>query len=581
MKSTYISRPVQIFDVPIPEKPELGFVYNFFLKDERVNETPPNLKTSFNKLSERDIQQMIPRYITVSWKKATFDKIHATELQVDHSMIENNSNKIIDESNILQDFTMFYFQDMDFINRIGKRFESSAKMRGFVSGSGTDLAANLMMSRADSFSTSITSNGDTTELKNQGVVIQRYISAALQSRNFILKDGMLIEPSDAAADDQIAMVVDNSYSLKSSRYSAFSPVSSAALAFRKNTREMASKMKKRKDKMMNSDESDITFPSITQEKISSADNSFPKIFHIGHVLERYEVGNQDVIGSKKIRYFTNPNVTSFVDLEVKYGAEYVYSVRSLIMMTATTVIDKEFYRSTFLITSRPSTFSSIIGEEHVPPPVPPDFNFHWDYQNASLQLNWSFPINKQRDIKGWQVFRRSSIKDPYSLIAYLDFDDSVIRSPMYETIDKSLIKRFESSTSFFIDNEFDKDSDYIYSICAVDAHGMTSNYSQQFRVKFDRIQNKIMKDLISQSGAPKQYPNMFLKRELSLDSVKSSKCSKMRVYFDPEYLKVTNNEGNDLQFLKMQTRNGLYKIMMLNTDRQLQSNIDINILDLR
>jgi len=579
MKPTYISRPVQVFDIPIPEKPSLGFVYNFFLKDERLNDSAPSLRTPFNNLSERDIQQYIPRYITVSWKKSTFDKIHTTEMVVNQSLVESNSSKIIDESNILQDYHMTYFQDLDYKNRIGKRFQSSAKMRGFSDGSGTDIAANLMMSRIEAAPNSY--DDDSSETKRQSAIIQRYISTSLQSRDYILKDGILIEPSTASADDQIALVVDNNYSGKSSKHSAFSPVSSAALAFRKNTSAMSSKVKKRKDKMMSSEEAEIVFPSISQEKISAADNSFPKIFHIGHVLERYEVGNQDVISSKKVRYFTNPNVTSFVDLEIKYGAEYVYNVRSLIMMTATTVIDDEFYRSTFLIASRPSTFSSIVGEEHVPPPVPPDFNFHWDYSNASLQLNWSFPVNRQRDIKGWQVFRRKTIKNPYELIAYLDFDDSMVKTPMKETIDKSLIKKFKSSTSFFVDNEFDKDSDYIYAICAVDAHGMTSNYSQQFRVMFDRIQNKIIKHLISQSGAPKQYPNMYLKRELSIDSVKSSKCVKMKVYFDPEYLKVTNNEGSDLKFLKTQNRDGLYRIMMLNTDRQLQSNIDISVLDLR
>jgi len=236
---------------------------------------------------------------------------------------------------------MTYFQDLDYKNRIGKRFQSSAKMRGFSDGSGTDIAANLMMSRIEAAPNSY--DDDSSETKRQSAIIQRYISTSLQSRDYILKDGILIEPSTASADDQIALVVDNNYSGKSSKHSAFSPVSSAALAFRKNTSAMSSKVKKRKDKMMSSEEAEIVFPSISQEKISAADNSFPKIFHIGHVLERYEVGNQDVISSKKVRYFTNPNVTSFVDLEIKYGAEYVYNVRSLIMMTATTVIDDEFY----------------------------------------------------------------------------------------------------------------------------------------------------------------------------------------------------------------------------------------------
>jgi hypothetical protein len=90
-----------------------------------------------------------------------------------------------------------------------------------------------------------------------------------------------------------------------------------------------------------------------------------------------------------------------------------------------------------------------------------------------------------------------------------------------------------------------------------------------------------MKELISTSGAPKQYPNMFLKNELSIDSVKSSKNTKIRVYFDHEYLKVSTREGDDLHLLKTEKRNGLYRFMLLNTDRQLQSNFDIKIFDMR
>ncbi len=208
-------------------------------------------------------------------------------------------------------------------------------------------------------------------------------------------------------------------------------------------------------------------------------------------------------------------------------------------------------------------------------------NFLWDYQNASLQVNWAFPSNTQRDIKGWQVFRRKSVNDPFSLIAQLDFDDSAIKTPSAETVDSSLIKRYSGPTTFFIDAEFDKDSSYIYAVCSVDAHAMTSNYSVQYHVKFDRIQNKLTKTFISQSGAAKQYPNTYLKAELSLDSVKSSNIENIRVYFDPEYLNVTDRFGRDLQFLKTDRRNGVYRMVMLNTDRQLQSNVDITLKDLR
>ena len=87
--------------------------------------------------------------------------------------------------------------------------------------------------------------------------------------------------------------------------------------------------------------------------------------------------------------------------------------------------------------------------------------------------------------------------------------------------------------------------------------------------------------MISPLGAAKQYPNTYLKAELSLDSVKSANSEKMRIYFDPEYLRVNNRDGRDLHFLKSDARGGVYRFMLLNTDRQLQANIDISIKDLR
>jgi hypothetical protein len=59
------------------------------------------------------------------------------------------------------------------------------------------------------------------------------------------------------------------------------------------------------------------------------------------------------------------------------------------------------------------------------------------------------------------------------------------------------------------------------------------------------------------------------------------KAENIRVYFDPEYLKVVDRQNRDLQILKSDARGGVYRFMLLNTDRQLQSNLDITIRDTR
>jgi hypothetical protein len=566
MKSTYISRPIHLLDVPVPSKPRLKFEYNFFEADERVSEVPPRLGHGIAGLSPREVATKIPRLIRVSWSKVRFDPMRSVEVDITSDFVSKNSGEIANESSILNDTTLLYFQDFDHLNRIGERFEASARMRGVLSGSSTDVAARL---------------NDVTIDATDGNTIQRYLSVASQSRSLFIQGDTLVEPVDASAAEQLAIIVDNDYIVSSSREVHMSPVGSAASAVRRNSRVISKRLNPRRSKFPIEDEIELELASVSDEQVNSP-GAVSKVEHLGYIIERYEILPSDVVGNKKTIFIRSPKVSSYLDLEVKYGTQYVYSVRSLASFYVITASDRGgLQRSRFLVSSRPSTFTAVRTEEYIPPAPPADLNFHWDFQRASLQIDWSFPTNPQRDIKGWQVFRRASTDEAFSLIAYLDFDDSIIRTPLSETIDASLITKFKSSTTFHIEHEFNKDSNYIYAVCSVDAHGMTSNYSSQFRVTFDRIKNRLIKSLISSSGAPKQYPNTFLRAELSLDSVKSSKSQRVRVYFDPEYLQVTDNLGRDMKLLKTQDRNGLYRFMFLNTDRQAQANIDVNLEDLR
>ena len=581
MKPTYASRPIQILDIPIPGKPIVNFVYNFFEPDERVDDNPPSLKKPLGALTTREISIKIPRFVSISWKKANFDPARSEKRPLQPQYLNNNKQLISDEASLLSDSSMLYFQDFDYLNRIGERFESSARLRGAMSGSATDVAQKLMTSRIMNSTSARDQNEDYTTFINQGVIVQRYLSVASQNRSLFISNDQLIEPADASAADQLAIIVDNDYMLNATRESSISPVSSCATQVRKNSRKMSSKFKKRQSKMPNDADSELELSSVEDIPTESTSN-IQRVQHIGYIIDRFEIGLGDQISSKKSFYISDPKISNYVDANIKYGIQYVYSVKSVVAFFVTAVDENsKLQKSKFLIASRPSTFSSVLTEEYIPPLPPSDLNFYWDYQRAALQVNWSFPTNSQRDIKGWQVFRRKTTSEPFSLIIQQDFDDSVIKTPSAESVDASLIKKFSSSTTFFIDPEFDKDSSYIYAICSVDAHAMTSNYSMQLKVSFDRIKNKLMKSLVSLSGAAKQYPNTYLKAELSLDSVKSTKDEKIRVYFDPEYLRVTDRDDNDLHFLKTNFRSGLYRFSLLNTDRQLQSNFDVKIDDSR
>jgi hypothetical protein len=113
-------------------------------------------------------------------------------------------------------------------------------------------------------------------------------------------------------------------------------------------------------------------------------------------------------------------------------------------------------------------------------------------------------------VKKFQVFRRASIDEPFQLLKMYDFDDSEIKAEENETVFQGLVEVQSNPSTLYIDPDFKKDSKFIYAVVSIDAHGLTSNYSDQFEVTFDRFKNRVIKKRISASGAPKPYPNMYL-----------------------------------------------------------------------
>ena len=145
----------------------------------------------------------------------------------------------------------------------------------------------------------------------------------------------------------------------------------------------------------------------------------------------------------------------------------------------------------------------------------------------------------------------------------------------------NLQKKLNSPQNFWIDNEANKDRKYIYTVVSIDAHGFSSNYGMQFEVRFSRSKNKIEKVLISGSGAPKPYPNMFLNADTFVDTIKDSNHTKMKIYFDPEYLEVVRKgKQSDPIIATIQNRSS-YKMQLINVDFQESQIIDISINDLR
>ncbi len=231
--------------------------------------------------------------------------------------------------------------------------------------------------------------------------------------------------------------------------------------------------------------------------------------------------------------------------------------------------------------SKPTVPSIVDCQEIVPPPPPQDVKFIWNYDTDKLCITWSYPNTPQRDVKQFQVFRRRTISEPYQLVKQFYFDDSAVPAPYNETPDPRLVEVDLTPRLYWCDDEFTKDTSYIYTLGSVDAHGMVSNYGPQTHVKFDRYGNKLKLKRISPEGAPRPYPNSSLYAEAFLDSVVESQKYRMQIAFQPEQLNVVDNNGRDLGFLKTEEVGGCYKFLIMNTDLGVSNTVTVSIKDMQ
>ena len=134
------------------------------------------------------------------------------------------------------------------------------------------------------------------------------------------------------------------------------------------------------------------------------------------------------------------NLRTAFDSEVAYGQTYMYSARTIaeIQVPFTDYETGKTFIGTFFLASRPSSIYRETCTEDRDPPWPADINFYFDYAKKNLRLTWAPPVNSQQDVKYIQIYRRSSVEEPFTLLKHFDFDDSVIRIPMKENIPLNL-----------------------------------------------------------------------------------------------------------------------------------------------
>ena len=310
---------------------------------------------------------------------------------------------------------------------------------------------------------------------------------------------------------------------------------------------------------------------------------------IGYIIDKREIRHDGFYRKFEPIVIENADRGFYVDAHVRYGATYTYKVRTVVAIDFEGVLENDDGEdqnviATSIVASRGGKSTTITCTEDIPPDPPVDLKFDFYPHEDVLSISWEFPINKQRDIKRWHVFRRRNIDEPFSLIAEYNFDTTIDPVRIRERIPRKISKKVDYPINVHDDFNFDFDKPAIYAVCSVDAHGMVSNYSAQYKVVIDPVTRKATKTLISPPNAPRTYPNIYLEGDTFVDTIKTSMYKDVRVYFDPEYLKVVDSNQGSLKLISMsygRKKTPDYRINFINTDLQESETFDITVEDIR
>ena len=602
---TYPSRPVAFIDIPEPTSFEADFQYNFFTTDERTNSDATKHLVDLGITTSEDIvttnqASRLPRYVELKWSMTDFNNFEDGSYRENLYSSYNLDNYDIATSDIMDEeaisnafFSAAAMQDTGADTALYKLSAGSAATFGidFDTTSGNTVGAALATMIG---STSITDPSGKkllmetlSNLQSQGATFaQTDVDTSLDSflwspvRNLkfnfninnLIISSLLKSSSEVSLslfEDEIRAALNAARKIQDSAISSSTPGAidiSGDYDFEINPIHMS--------------EQPLTDGNIEYFNEGAA--------LVGYVIEKQELQADGSLIQRDPILITAKSVNSVKDPHVRYGAAYIYTVKAIALARFEALRgDPESANSDqvviadVLIKSKGVTLTANCFES-VPPSPPNNLRFHYNFETDDLAIFWDFPINTQRDIKRFQIFRRKSVHDPFTILKEYDFDDSESKSNTLEATPRTLIETMTYPSTYFIDEEFKKSSSYIYAICAIDARGLTSNYSSQFLVGFDSFKQSVEVSTISTEEAPKSYPNLYLSQDLFVDTMKDSGHSRINLYFDPEYIDVLSGETGTEESLSLFSKDGTtdnpdYRLQIINTDLQQGEVVNIYI----
>jgi hypothetical protein len=627
--AAYPSSGVTLLNIPEPDELSAKFTYNYYVRDERTN--GGNSKAIINTASPSQESDFLartgefPRFIRLMMSPAKFGvkdgMLEGIFKSLGRNAIWKNQSSIHFEGPISSAmFSSLRLQDNQIDQSFYYALSSSISFFNIDEDTSGRAQADSISSHI-SASSAFSPNGEAirdvlSSMQSQGVsyaptdVRQDISNEALRSvrfvnftqniNNLIISNFIqgAVEDKTNIYEDELESALDEAAVLQSNAIAASDP----------NT--------------ISSDQYRVPVLSIYQEAVPANVEMQAKYneasIPIGLYIEKYEI-SQNPDGETWERIEHDPIIiekypdssanVSIVDKNVKYGASYVYNVRTVVLTRFEALmkdgyadVEDQMIIAVIMAASKGLTVQ-VNCKEEIPPEPPGNVSFSFDYNSDNLLIFWEEPTNPQRDVMRYQIFRRKSVDVPFTLIREYDFDHSTSKVVPIEGTPKTLITKQKAARKVYKDLEFTMDSKYIYAIACIDARGFTSNYSSQHEVSFDRTKNKLRTKLVSKRNAPKPYPNLYLNEDLFADTMKDSGHKRLRVFFDPEYYdifevidggkstnKTSKGSGSQIRAessarrrLRIKNSLGLignnYKIQIINVDRQLSKMINIDIVD--
>jgi len=594
--SSLPSTPVTCIDIPEVSNFTGQFVYNYFTTDELTNDNATTTAASDSVIFSRTVA----RYVHLKWNKITFSSTGKQKQELIDISIQNFASEVIDEDNVdLRFYQTYEQQENNFVLQTQHYLDRLYRQLNY-----NPLNASL---------------GDAARAINESTppaITQEFISRYLNyshSENLHTTANATNPASDIEGINTAMPVINKAFGTlfhEKLINDSLTPLDRTLLNGLDEKFNIKAMMVPYANQF-NGSQYDLSLDNPIRSVVTDTVRDFGTVFQAtGYVIDRYRLLADGQPVDKKSYYIENPETVEFFDTQVAYNQRYYYTIKTVAVVRTLTFNAEQRVNvvSTHLIASKRVRFIANCVDK-TPPEPPTDFFVSWDYGLKKPVLTWNFPIDSRRHIKYFMVFRRRNLtinglsvrpaQLPFELVRMYDFNDLQGAPGVFYNKGNGIFTFFDGDSAIiadiimtpasttattvftptcYIDEDFNREDYYIYSVVAVDAHGISSNYSNQIGIRFSKPKNTIDRVDISGPGAPKPYPNIYLNKDAFVDTIKNEGYSQLTVVFSPEYYELRRQSGEDLKILNFGPDN-FYRIQLINTDLQTDQFIDIRITD--